>query len=208
MSDTVICVKVARQAQTQVAAFSYSSPSGAPAFVSEVRQYNENCELIEIGSMIDSGTDSITVCYDVQTDLIDNFCPYMVLSGGLAVAWGGISAYFQDVMHVRFITLSNSGTKEYHVIWSQDAVNWRTVLTLDPLVETTSTVSDYNNTVNAFAAGDNYYAIKEVDLNGRTNVSDIVYVNVPFPSVSHKSQYDILGRVGSNTSYDYYIQPR
>jgi len=209
MSDTTICIKVPQLAQTQIAAFSYSSPNGAPAFINEIRQYDSACELFEIGSMIDSGTDTITICYDIRTDLIDNFCPYMILSGGLSVEWGGISAYFNEFVHVRFITMSNIGTKEYEIIWSTDAINWQVVKIVKPYQETSPYVSDYNNNdIYQFQAGSNYYAVRERDLSGRLTASDVVHVYVPFPNIGDKVQYDILGRVGASSSYHYYVKPQ
>lgn len=206
MSDTVICIKVPRLAQTQVAAFSYSSPNGAPAFVNEIRQYDSNCELIEIGSMIDSGTDSITLCYDIQTELIDNFCPYLILSGGLAVEWCGIYAYYDQYVNVRFVTCSNIGTDRYDVIWSKDAMNWQTIVEVEPYLETSSKDSDYKIKTNYYQAGDNYYAIREVDLNGKMNVSDIVYVNVPYIAASSGNGYDLLGRQVGSGKFMYYVK--
>ena len=208
MSDTTICIKVPQLAQTQIAAFSYSSPNGAPAFINEIRQYDANCELFEIGSMIDSGVDTITVCYDIRTDLIDNFCPYMILSGGLSVEWCGIYAYYDEYIHVRFTTCSNAGTHKYDVIWSKDAVNWVNIIEVAPYQETSSKDSDYNLKTNYFQAGDNYYAIRETDLNGTVNVSDIVYVNVPYIATPKGGNYDILGREVGSDKFMYYVKPQ
>lgn len=206
MSDTVICIKVPQLAQTQIAAFSYSSPDGAPAFINEIRQYDSNCELFEVGTMIDSGADTITVCYDIRTDLIDNFCPYMILSGGLSVEWCGIYAYYDEYVHVRFTTCSNAGTYKYDVIWSKDAVNWMNIIEVEPYQETSSKDSDYNLKTNYFQAGDNYYAVRETDLNGTVSVSDIVYVNVPYIATSSGNGYDLLGRQVGDGKFMYFVR--
>jgi hypothetical protein len=209
MSDTTICIKVPRQAQGQVAAFSYSSPNGAPAFVTEVRQYDSSCEFIEFGSLIASGTDTITVCYDIQATLIDNFCPYMILAGGLSVEWCGIGAYLLDELaHVRFVTCSNAGTKHFEVIWSKDAYNWQQIGIVTPNVQTTSYSSDYNFATMSYQAGDNYYAVREIDLNGRARASDYVYLNIPYPIAKENGNFDLLGRQVNSSRFMYYVQPK
>jgi hypothetical protein len=208
MSDTTICIKVPRQAQGQVAAFSYSSPNGAPAFVTEVRQYDSSCEFIEFGTLIGSGTDTITVCYDIQATLIDNFCPYMILAGGLSVEWCGIYAYYDNGVHVRFLTCSNSGTLRYEVIHSIDAMNWQVVGGCLPRQETSSRDADYNLTINFHQGGDNYFAIREYDVNGGVNVSDIVYLNIPYPQAKENGNFDLLGRQVNSSRFMYYVQPK
>lgn len=209
ISDTTICVRVPRTNQSQVVAFSYSSPNGAPAFVTEIRQYADGCNLIEYGTLIESGTDTITVCYDIQTELIDNFCPYTILSGGLAVEWCGIYAYFSDnQVHIRFMTCSNSGTLRYDIIRSNDAINWTKVGGLLPRVQTSSTLAEYNSHIPFNVGGDNYFAIREYDVNGGVSVSDIVYVNIPYPVSGENAKFDILGRIGASNSYMYYVQPK
>ena len=194
ISDTTICVSVPRTTQGQVAAFSYSSPNGQPAFVTDVRQYDNTCTFIESGTLIPAGSDTITVCYTIQAQLIDNFCPYMILAGGLAVDWCGIYAYYDDNLHVRFTTCSNSGTDFYEVITSTDGYSWRTIAKIQPYQETTSTESDYNLTLCYHTPGTQYFAIRETDLNGKTMVSDIVHCTIPYPLNPKTSNFDILGR--------------
>jgi len=203
--DTTICVKVARVNQGQVAAFSYSSPSGAPAFVTSVKQYNSACIHIADGTLIPAGTDTITICYAIQTTLIDNFCPYTVLAGGLAVDWCGIYAYYSEGnIKLRFETCSNSGTKRFDIITSPDAQSWVSILGVNPQQETKSTLSDYNVCFPAHRSGMNYYAVREIDVNGNTKVSDIVYVDVP--SVPTEQGFDLLGRPASSQSYMFYLR--
>jgi len=204
--DTTICVKVARTNQTQVAAFSYSSPSGLPAFVSNVRQYNPQCIMIEIGSMIGAGTDTVTICYDITAALIDNFCPYTVLAGGLSVDWCGIYAYYSEgTIKVRWLTCSNSGTKKFDILTSQDAQNWIAIGTVKPIQETSSTELDYKVCIPFSKPGMNYFAVREEDLNGNVKVSDIVFCEVPETASKSTNKYDLLGRLINANSYMYYI---
>jgi hypothetical protein len=206
LRDTTICVKVVRTNQTQVAAFSYSSPSGLPAFISRVKQYNSDCIMYEIGSMIAAGTDTISICYDISASLIDNFCPYTVLSGGLAVDWCGIYAYYSDEhIKMRWLTCSNSGTKKFDVITSTDAQNWTTISTVRPIQETSSIEHDYNISIPFTKSGMNYFAVREEDLNGNVKVSDIVYCDVPEIASKSSTKYDLLGRSVNSNTYMYYI---
>jgi len=206
--DTTICVKVAKTNQTQVSAFSYSSPSGQPAFVTSVKQYNAQCVYIGNGTMIPAGTDTITICYTIQAVLIDNFCPYTVLAGGLAVDWCGIYSYYSDGdVRVRWITCSNSGTHKFEVITSTDAVNWRTIRDVAPIQETNSKQSEYNIAIPFDNGGINYFAVREIDVNGKAHVSDVVFCEVPYTE-KKQSGYDILGRSVSSSKYMYYVSPR
>jgi hypothetical protein len=158
--------------------------------------------------MIPAGTDTITICYTIQAVLIDNFCPYTVLAGGLAVDWCGIYSYYSDGdVRVRWITCSNSGTSKFEVITSTDAVNWRTIREVSPQLETNSKESEYNVSIPFDNSGINYFAVREIDVNGKVNVSDIVYCEVPHTE-KKQSGYDILGRSVSNSQYMYYVSPR
>jgi hypothetical protein len=207
LTDTTVCVKVARTTQGQVAAFSYSSPNGTPAFVTEVKQYDNTCTFIESGSLIPAGTDTVTVCYTIQANFIDNFCPYTILAGGLAVDWCGQYAYYTDNLHVRFTTCSNSGTEKYEIIQSTDGYNWRVIQTIAPKDETTSTESDYNLTMCFHNPGLNYFAIREHDLNGGVNVSDVFYCEIPYPLNPKTSNFDILGRQVQSNTFMFYVIP-
>ena len=203
--DTTICVKVARVNQGQIAAFSYSSPSGQPAYVTAVKQYNSACVFIENGTLIPAGSDTVTVCYTIQAALIDNFCPYTVLAGGLAVQWCGIYAYHADgSIKVRFMTCSNAGTKSYEIITSTDAINWTSLVNVLPEVETKSTESNYNICIPFNRGGMNYFAVREHDVNGGVHVSDIVYCEVPYPS-SDRQGFDLLGRRVDDGKFMFYV---
>jgi hypothetical protein len=206
--DTTICVKVKQVNQGQVAAFSYSSPSGLPAFVTSVKQYNSACVHIADGTLIYAGSDTITLCYTIQASLIDNFCPYTVLAGGLAVEWCGIYAYYSDEhIKIRWLTCSNSGTRKYEIITSTDAVNWVSLASVLPMQETKSTESDYNVCLPFSKAGMNYFAVREIDVNGNIHVSDVVYCDVPLTHIDGQ-RYDLLGRKVSDNSYIYYVGGR
>ncbi len=205
MGDTTICVKVARQGVGQVAAFSYSSPSGQPAFVTSIKQYNSACELIENSPMVYPGNDTVTVCYTISAVLIDNFCPYTILAGGLAVDFCGIYAYHSDgELRIRWITCSNVGTEKFEVLQSTDAQNWRVIATQVPEYSTNSKQSNYNLRIPFNISGINYFVVREKDYNGNFTASEIVFVDIPQAKVP-SSGIDILGRQVSNSNYMFYI---
>lgn len=208
MGDTVICVKFPPQSVGMVAGFSYSSPSGQPAYVTAINQYNEACELIEASPLIYPNTDTITVCYTIQAALIDNFCPYAILSGGLAVEFCGLTAeYEQNFIRLHFATCSNAGTLRYEVIVSADMINWKTIYTLQPAEVNSSDITDYNLTIPYTTAGLQYIAIREVDYEGRVTVSDAAVFIVP-DIVRNQIGFDLLGRSVSNSNYLYIVQPK
>ena len=203
--DTTICVKIPRTNQGQIAAFSYSSPSGQPAFVTAVKQYNSACIFIENGTLVQAGNDTVTVCYTIQAQLIDNFCPYSIMAGGLAVDWCGIYAYHSDGnLKMRFSTCSNSGTKYFDIITSTDAVSWTSLINVLPEVETKSTESHYNVCIPFNRGGMNYFAVREYDLNGGVYVSPIVFCEIPYPS-NDGSGFDLLGRRVNDGNYLFYV---
>jgi hypothetical protein len=207
ISDTTICVKVARTNQGQVAAFSYSSPSGQPAYVTSVKQYI-NCELIDDTPYIEQGSDTVTVCYTIQAQLIDNFCPYTVLSGGLAVTWCGIYAYHSDSeLHLRWLTCSNIGTNCFEVIHSVDGSTWNKIATVTPYQSTNSSLSNYNVTIPFNIGGQHYFAVRELDYNGNAHISEIVYVDIPYISAP-QGGYDLLGRRVNDNSFMFYLPKR
>jgi len=205
--DTTICVKIPRTNQGQIAAFSYSSPSGQPAFVTAVKQYNGACIFIENGTLIQAGSDTVTVCYTIQAQLIDNFCPYAILSPGLSVEFCGVEAeYEQNFIQMHFATCSNTGTLKYEIIVSSDLINWRTIYELQPDQVNSSDLTDYNLSIPYTVGGLQYLAVREVDYEGRTNVSDPVVLIVP-DIVRSNQGFDILGRSVTNSNYIYIVQP-
>jgi hypothetical protein len=207
MGDTTICVKFPPQSVGQVAGFSYSSPSGQPAFVTAVNQYSTDCELIEQSPLIYPSTDTTIVCYTIQAELIDNFCPYAILSPGLSVEFCGLQAeYEQNFIRLHFATCSNAGTLRYEVIISSDLMNWRTIYALQPEQTNSSDLTDYNLTIPYNVGGLQYVAVREVDYEGRTTVSDIAVLIVP-EVVRSGVGFDILGRSVSNSNYLYIVKP-
>ena len=207
MGDTTICVKFPPQSVGQVAGFSYSSPSGQPAFVTAINQYSTDCELIEQSPLIYPSTDTVVVCYTIDAVLIDNFCPYAILSNGLAVEFCGIEAeYEQNFIRLHFATCSNAGTLRYEVIISSDLTNWKTIYTLQPDQTNSSDLTDYNLSIPYTVGGLQYVAIREVDYEGRTTVSDIAFLIVP-EVVRSGVGFDILGRSVSNSNYLYIVKP-
>jgi len=207
MGDTTICVKFPPQSVGQVAGFSYSSPSGQPAFVTAINQYRTNCELIEQSPLIYPSTDTIVVCYTIDAVLIDNFCPYAILSNGLAVEFCGIEAeYEQNFIRLHFATCSNAGTLRYEVIVSSDLMNWKTIYALQPEQTNSSDITDYNLSIPYSVGGLQYIAVREIDYEGRTTVSDIVVLIVP-EVVRNTGGFDLLGRSVNNSNYLYIVKP-
>jgi hypothetical protein len=205
MGDTTICVKFPPQSVGQVAGFSYSSPSGQPAFVTAVNQYTTDCILIEQSPLIYPSSDTVVVCYTIDAILIDNFCPYAILSGGLAVEWCGIeSRYEQNHIDLHFATCSNAGTNRFEVIVSDDLIQWQTIFKTCAKYVNSSDRTDYFLNVPYTTAGQHYLAIREIDYEGRTNVSDPVVFTVPL-TVQDKPRFDILGRSVQDNTYLYYV---
>jgi hypothetical protein len=207
MGDTTICVKFPPQSVGQVAGFSYSSPSGQPAFVTSIKQYRNDCEMFEASPLIYPSTDTTIVCYTIQAALIDNFCPYAILSNGLAVEFCGLQAeYEQNFIRLHFATCSNAGTLRYEVIVSSDLTNWKTIYALQPEQVNSSDITDYNLSIPYTVGGLQYVAVREVDYEGRTTVSDIAVLIVP-EVVRSGVRFDILGRSVSNSNYLYIVKP-
>jgi hypothetical protein len=207
MGDTTICVKFPPQSVGQVAGFSYSSPSGQPAFVTAINQYRTDCELIEQSPLIYPSNDTVVVCYTIDAVLIDNFCPYAILSNGLAVEFCGIEAeYEQNFIRLHFATCSNAGTLRYEVIVSSDLMNWKTIYALQPEQVNSSDITDYNLSIPYNIGGLQYIAVREIDYEGRTTVSDIVVLIVP-EVVRNTGGFDLLGRSVNNSNYLYIVKP-
>lgn len=210
MGDTTLCVRYAQNPNSmQRVYFSYSSPTGQPAFVTGTRVYDSDCVYLGPGPDIPAGNDTFTVCYTIQAELIDNFCPYAIIMNALAVEWCGIScAVNNGMLRVDWKTCSNSNTDRFDVIVSTDAMNWIRVGSLSPKMINNSGLTDYTVSFPYHNPGMNYVAIREVDLNGNISVSDLCYFECPVVS-NQKSSYDLSGRLGGNNSglnYMWYIQ--
>lgn len=203
ITDTTICVKVKQILATQQARFSYSSPFGSPLIVNEIRQYNSDCIFIGYGNLIDAGIDSIVICYDISSELIDNFCPYALIISPLAVEFCGLSAVMgEELLRVQFKTCSNANTDRFELIISKDLINWTVAETIQPQIENNSSQSVYNIETNNFENGINYLAIREIDLNGNVTLSEIAYFECRNKKETIKSYYDLSGRVVSgNTQF-------
>lgn len=208
MGDTTICVKYPPQSVGMVAGFSYSSPSGQPAFVTAINQYNEYCELIEASPMIYPSADTITVCYTIQAALIDNFCPYAILSPGLSVEFCGVSAYHkQNFLTVNWTTCSNAGTKHFSILESADAVNWKEFAQIPPHYTNSSDLLTYRFEGLYSQHGVRYICIREYDYNGNSHDSEIIPITIPAPVKPMGGVYDILGRTVQDSNYRMYVQP-
>lgn len=195
ITDTTICVKVKKILATQQARFSYSSPFGSPLVVNEIRQYNSDCIFIGYGNLIDAGVDSIVICYDISSELIDNFCPYSLILSPLAVEFCGLSAVMgEEFLNVEFKTCSNSNTDRFELIISKDLIKWDIAETIQPQIENNSNQSVYNIQTNNFENGINYLAIREIDLNGNETLSEIAYFECRNKKKSIETYFDILGR--------------
>jgi hypothetical protein len=208
MSDTTICVKFPPSSVGRVASFSYSSPSGQPAFVTGYAQYDEQCAMIDNTPLIYPSQDTITLCYTIEAALIDNFCPYGILMPGLAVEFCNVWGDVQDNrLSVRWQTCSNSGTHYFEVLESGDMINWEALDKVNPHYVTTSDLSYYEWTGLAKHSGIRYFCIREVDYNGDTTISDAVVVDVPAVTSPIITGYDILGRSIQNDNYRYIVKP-
>jgi hypothetical protein len=85
-------------------------------------------------------------------------------------------------------------------------MNWRTLYTQAPYVETNSNLSDYNIPLDYNQGGDHYIAIREVDVNGDVTLSDVVYVQIEERTHVNES-YDIIGRrISQGSNQLYYIK--
>lgn len=201
ITDTTICVKVKQILATQQARFSYSSPFGSPLIVNEIRQYNSDCIFIGYGNLIDAGIDSIVICYSISSELIDNFCPYALIISPLAVEFCGLSAVMHDeFLNVEFKTCSNSNTDHFELIISKDLIKWDIAEIIEPEIENNSSESIYQVQTNNFDNGINYLAIREIDLNGNSTVSEIAYFECRNKKETYKSYFDLSGRQVSKDS--------
>lgn len=203
ITDTTICVKIKQILATQQARFSYSSPFGSPLAVNEIRQYNSDCIFIGYGNLINSGIDSVVICYDISSELIDNFCPYALIISPLAVDFCGLSAVMgDDLLSVEFKTCSNTNTDRFELIISKDLISWNIAETIEPQIENNSSQSVYNIETNNFENGINYLAIREIDLNGNVTLSEIAYFECRNKKETIKSYFDLSGRsVSGNTQF-------
>jgi hypothetical protein len=203
ITDTTICVKVKQILATQQARFSYSSPFGSPLIVNEIRQYNSDCIFIGYGNLIDSGIDSVVICYDISSELVDNFCPYALIISPLAVDFCGLSAVMgAEFLNVEFKTCSNTNTDRFELIISKDLISWNVAEIIQPQIENNSSESVYNIQTNNFENGINYLAIREIDLNGNATVSEIAYFECRNKKETIKSYFDLSGRsVSGNTQF-------
>jgi len=195
ITDTTICVKVKKILATQQARFSYSSPFGSPLIVNEIRQYNSDCFFIGYGNLIDAGIDSVVICYDISSELIDNFCPYALIISPLAVEFCGLSAVMgAEFLNVEFKTCSNTNTDRFELIISKDLISWNVAEIIQPQIENNSSQSVYNVQTNNFDNGINYLAIREIDLNGNATLSDVAYFECRNKKKSIETYFDLLGR--------------
>jgi len=208
MSDTTICVKFPPSSVGRVASFSYSSPSGQPAFVTGYTQYDEQCVMIDNTPLIYPNTDTITLCYTIQAALIDNFCPYGILMPGLAVEFCGVWGDVQDGnLVISWQTCSNAGTHYFEVLESGDMINWEVLGKVSPHYVTTSDQSYYKWSDSADNVGIRYFCIREVDYNGDTTQSDAIVINVPDNKAKSLNGYDLLGRSVQSDNYRYIVKP-
>ena len=205
ISDTTICVKVPQNpARFQRMFASFSSPTGEPFSITSFEVYDTDCTFLGFGRDIPAGNDTLVVCYTIQTELIDNFCPYALLMTPLAVQWCGISCQTTQngAMVVSWQTCTNSNTDRFEIALSTDAVNWQTVGIVPPVSVNTSTLQSYTVTLPSCLPGNNYVVVREVDLNGNVSVSDICHSFNPYPNAKFIRPYDLSGRVASGGQFN------
>lgn len=205
ISDTTICVKVPQNpARFQRMFASFSSPTGEPFSITSFEVYDMDCTFLGFGRDIPAGVDTLVVCYTIQTELIDNFCPYALLMTPLAVQWCGISCQTTQngAMVVSWQTCKNSNTDRFEIALSTDAVNWQTVAIVPPVAVNTSTLQSYTVTLPSCLPGNNYVVVREVDLNGNVSVSDVCHSFNPYPNAKFIRPYDLSGRVASGGQFN------
>jgi hypothetical protein len=181
----------------QRAAFSFSSPIGEPVFLTGITQYDRFCNVVAFGNIIAPGTDTVTVCYSIQTELIDNFCPYALILIPLAVEWCGVSCHAESgVLTVNFSTCSNINTDRFEILLSSDGQVWNEITRLPPYFTNNSNRSDYTVTTGLIKAGIQYVRIREIDLNGNISLSDVCYfANTHGYEGKSGYIYDLAGRL-------------
>ena len=205
ISDTTICVKVAQDPNRFQRMFaSFSSPTGEPFQITSFEVYDTDCTFLGFSRDIPAGTDTMIVCYSLQTELIDNFCPYALLMTPLAVQWCGISCNSLPLgaLQVSWQTCSNSNTDRFEIILSNDAVNWQTVGHIPPVSSNSSTMQSYTVTLPSCLPGNNYVAVREIDLNGNVSVSDLCHSFNPYPNANFIRPYDLSGRIASGGRFN------
>lgn len=205
ISDTTICVKVGQHPQRFQRMFaSFSSPTGEPFQITSYEVFDTSCTLIGIGRDIPAGTDTLIVCYTIQTELIDNFCPYALLMTPLAVQWCGISCNSLPLgaLQVSWQTCSNSNTERFEIALSTDAVNWQTVGHVPPVSSNSSSMQSYTVTLPSCLPGNNYVVVREIDLNGNVSLSDLCHSFNPYPGRNFIKPYDLSGRQASGGKFN------
>ena len=197
IQDTTICSRIPRRALFQRAAFSFSSPIGEPAFVTNITQYDSFCNVVEFGNIIAPGTDTVTVCYTIETELIDNFCPYALILLPLKVEWCGLTCSAEAIT---FTTCSNLNTDRFEVQVSEDTKSWRNAARVYPYYTTNSNESVY--TVELPSMQGNYVRVLEYDLNGTVSISEVFYFERSADSGKQVPYlYDLSGRRVGNSEY-------
>lgn len=205
ISDTTICVKVPQNpARFQRMFASFSSPTGEPFSITSFEVYDSECTFLGFSRDIPQGTDTMIVCYTLQTELIDNFCPYALLMTPLAVQWCGISCNSLPLgaLQVSWQTCSNSNTERFEIALSTDAVNWQTVGHIPPVSSNSSTMQSYTVTLPSCLPGNNYVVVREIDLNGNVSLSDLCHSFNPYPGNRFIRPYDLSGRVASGGMFN------
>lgn len=193
ITDTTICIKVRPRTFGQLAYYSYSTPFGQPVQV-QVSQFNYGCELIATDNQIYPSTDTTIVCYTINAELIDNFCPYIFRFVSLDATWCGLQCSIDSgILQVDWATCSNSNTARFEVVVSQDGINWSVLGQTAPKHVNSSVSSAYRFVTSWSIPGQFYLSVREIDLNGSETYSDVCTFTGQL--VQPMRGYDLSGRI-------------
>jgi len=95
----------------------------------------------------------------------------------LPVVWQGFDVYHagEGMGRLEWVTLSENNTSHYEIEHSMNLVNWNTLGYVDA-AGNTQNISEYEY-YHALERGVNYYRVKQVDLDGAYDYTDIKHLN-------------------------------
>jgi hypothetical protein len=191
--DTTICVEYAGSNRVRAAYFSFSTPNGSPVNVTQINQYNPECELIAQGNEILPSSEPVIVCYTLTANFVDNFCPYAIFLNPLSVDWCGFEvSESHGRVNVQWATCSNSNTNRFEILVSKDLELWQVVRTVQPYSVYSNQLDVYKVSFMYSSPGNSYVMIREIGNDGRIMQTDERVFFQPY--VQGGASFDILGR--------------
>jgi hypothetical protein len=85
--------------------------------------------------------------------------------------------YRNELIHLDWSTAQEQNNKEFEIQYSTDGVNFNKIGKVDGKGNTNS-ISRYSHTTGQFTTGRNYYRLKQIDFDGRSDYSRIVTITV------------------------------